>query len=409
MDMTSATRLQALAAGVALVLAGCSAGGVEGAPQLAQTTQATQTTLSGPASPLAQGLYGVDLSKGLVYVDPATAAATLIGPLGLTVGSAGADFDCDGTLWAFSSSGAQAMDLYTVNLATGAATVAKSFAVPGLSTNSGFEFGPDERTPFWRNGASLYTLDAAAGTVKLVGSGGGGGVSLTMPTSCDQFLAGDCSGADCRLARIDPATAAVTVIGSTGSIAFTSLAAAPDGSLYAHASGKLYRLDPTTGAPTLVGTMVLDDETPIQPVGMAYGPRGVCCRPLDRPLDCGAAGPTVATLWPPNHRLVEVGIQGLTDPGGAPVAVAVTGVRQDEPVNARGDGNTAPDAFLTGGAVKLRAERSGGGDGRVYHLDFTATSGSRSCQGSVQVCVPHDQGQGLACVDQGPLHDSTAP
>jgi hypothetical protein len=403
--MTSATRMHAVAAGVAVVMAGCSAGEGDQARQAPQTAQTTQTTISGPASSPAQGLYGVDLSRGLVYIDPATAAATVVGPLGLTVGSAGADFDCDGTLWAFSSTGAQAMELYTVDLATGAASVAKSFAVPGLSTTSGFEFGPDERTPFWRNGASLYTLDPVAGTVQLVGSGGGGGVSLTMPASCDQFLAGDCSGADCRLARLDPATAAVTVIGSTAGIAFSSLAAAPDGSLYAHSSGKLYRLDPASGAPTLVGTMVLADETPIQPVGMAYGPRGVCCRPLD----CGAAGPTVATLWPPNHRLVEVGIQGLADPGGAPVAVAVTGVRQDEPVNDRGDGNTAPDAFLGGGAAKLRAERSGGGDGRVYHLDFTATSGGRSCQGSVQVCVPHDQGQGAACVDQGPLHDSTVP
>jgi len=394
--MSSATRTCAMAAGLAVAMAGCSGGGGEKAPL---------TALAGPAAPSpAEGLYGIDLSAGLVYVDPATAAATVIGPLGLAVFSAGADFDCDGTMWAFSSVGAQTMDLYTVDLATGAASVAKSFAVPGLSTTSGFEYGPDETTPFWRNGASLYRLDPAAGTVHLVGPAGQG-VSLTMPASCDQFLGGDCSGDECTLARIDPATAAVTTIGPTGGIAFTSLAAAPDGRLYAHSNGSLYRLDPATGAPTLVGPILVGGESVFEPVGMAYGPHGVCCRPLD----CGAAAPTAATLWPPNHRLVEVGIQGLAAPGGAPVAVAVTGVRQDEPVNARGDGNTAPDAFLSGGTAGLRAERSGGGDGRVYHVDFTATSGGRSCQGSVQVCVPHDQGQGAACVDQGPLFDSTAP
>ncbi len=206
-------------------------------------------------------------------------------------------------------------------------------------------------------------------------------------------------------ARIDPASAALTTIGATGGIAFTSLEAAPDGSLYAHSNGSLFRLDPATGSPTLVGPIV-EGEAVFQPVGMAYGPHGVCYRPLD----CGAAAPAAATLWPPNHGLIEVGIQGVVDPGGSPVAVTVTGVRQDEPVNDRGDGNTAPDAVPAGGAVKLRAERSGGGDGRVYHVDFTAsTAGGRSCQGSVQVCVPHDQGQGAACVDQGPLHDSTAP
>lgn len=390
--MSSATRTWVVAAGLAVAAAGCSGGGGEKAP----------LTVAGPAP--AEGLYGVDLSLGLVYVDPSTAAATVVGPLGLQVGSAGADFDCDGTLWAFSQAGTANMDLYTVDLATGAATVVRSFAVPGLSTTSGFEFGPDEVTPYWRNGGSLYTLDQVAGTVHLVGSGGGG-VSLTMPASCDQFLAGDCGSEGCALARIDPATGAITTVGPTGSLQFTSLAAAPDGALYAHSGGFLYRLDPATGAPTPIGPILLGGEVPAYPVGMAYGPHGVCCRPLD----CGAARPTSATLWPPNHGLVEVGIQGLADPGGQAAQVAVTGVRQDEPVNGRGDGNAAPDAFLDGGTARLRAERSGLGDGRVYHVAFTATSGGRQCQGSVQVCVPHDQGQGATCVDQGPIFDSTVP
>jgi len=395
--MSIATMRHAVAVGLAVVVAGCSAGGGE------KATTTSRATLAGATPTPLEGLYGIDASMGLVYIDPLSAAATVIGPLGLPIGSAGADFDCDGTMWAFSSVGGQAMDLYTVDLATGAATLSKSFAVPGLSTNAGFEFGPDETTPFWRNGGSLYTLDPAAGTVHLVGTGGNG-VSLTMPASCDQFLAGDCDEA-CSLVRIDPATAEITPIGLTSEVAFTSLAAAPDGSLYGHSNGSLYSLDPATGAPTLIGRILVDSEFAVYPNGMAYGPHGVCCRSLD----CGGAQPTVATLWPPNHKLVEVGVQGLADAAGAPVAVTVTGVRQDEPVNDRGDGNTAPDAVLAGAAAELRAERAGGGDGRVYHLDFTATSGGRSCQGSVQVCVPHDQGAGAACVDQGPLHDSTVP
>lgn len=395
------TRTRAAAALAAILLAGCSGSG-ERAPLAA---------LAGPAAPSAapqagpaEGLYGIDTSLGLVYVDPATAAATVIGPLGFQVSTAGADFDCDGTLWAFSSVGNQRMDLYTLDLGTGAGTVVKSFSTPGLPTGSGFEFGPDEATPFWRNGPSLYTLDVAAGAVQLVGTAGQG-VSLTMPSSCDQFLGGDCSGEGCALARIDPATAAITPIGPTAGITFTSLAAAPDGTLYAHSSGILYRLDPATGEPTPVGPILVGGEAAAYPVGMAYGPHGVCCRPLD----CGAAEPTLATLWPPNHGLVEVGVQGVADPGGPPPAIAVTGVRQDEPVNDRGDGNTAPDAFLSGATAQVRAERSGLGDGRVYHLSFTATAGARSCQGSVTVCVPHDQGHGAACVDQGPLFDSTVP
>ena len=83
-------------------------------------------------------------------------------------------------------------------------------------------------------------------------------------------------------------------------------------------------------------------------------------------------------------------------------------VFQDEPTNELGDGNTCPDAGGMGtSTVRVRSERSGLRDGRVYHLQFTASdSGGATCQGEVTVCVPHDQGQGSACVDQGPLFNS---
>ena len=56
----------------------------------------------------------------------------------------------------------------------------------------------------------------------------------------------------------------------------------------------------------------------------------------------------------------------------------------------------------------VRAERDGNGDGRVYHISFTATGSSGSCTGSVTVGVPHDQGHG-GPVDQGALYNSTLP
>jgi len=61
-------------------------------------------------------------------------------------------------------------------------------------------------------------------------------------------------------------------------------------------------------------------------------------------------------------------------------------------------------------SVKLRSERLGNGDGRVYHVAFTASDGRGGrCSGTVTVCVPHDQGHGRACGDQGALVDSTGP
>jgi hypothetical protein len=107
--------------------------------------------------------------------------------------------------------------------------------------------------------------------------------------------------------------------------------------------------------------------------------------------------------------LVPSTVLGVTDPDGDPVTVSVVGVLQDEPVQGRGDGTTAPDAFLrANGSVALRAERSGAGDGRVYHVIFVADDGQGGmCTGMVQVCVPHDQGKnGRHCIDEGLLYNA---
>jgi hypothetical protein len=128
----------------------------------------------------------------------------------------------------------------------------------------------------------------------------------------------------------------------------------------------------------------------------------------NRPPDAGQARPSIATLWPPNHDLIAVNIQGVTDPDGDPVTIRVTRVMQDEATNDKGDGNMCPDASGVGtAAAQLRAERSGKGNGRVYTIFFEATDGrGGSTLGSVRVSVPHDQ-DGRA-LDDGPLIDATA-
>ena len=79
-------------------------------------------------------------------------------------------------------------------------------------------------------------------------------------------------------------------------------------------------------------------------------------------------------------------------------------VYQDEPVNGTGDGDSAPDAALLTSTqndkVLIRAERAGNGNGRVYHIDFTAFDGYETCSGSVQVAVPPSR-NGEA-IDDGP-------
>jgi len=130
--------------------------------------------------------------------------------------------------------------------------------------------------------------------------------------------------------------------------------------------------------------------------------------------DCSAAAASVDSLWPPNHKFAEIAITGVTDGDGDPISITIDSIFQDEPVNTVGDGNTAPDGAGVGtDAASVRAERSGTrklpGDGRVYHIEFTAEDGQAgACEGSVTVCVPHDRGNGGACVDGGALFDSTS-
>ena len=101
-----------------------------------------------------------------------------------------------------------------------------------------------------------------------------------------------------------------------------------------------------------------------------------------QPLPTPSVDASTSVLWPPNHQMVAV---ALTASDGFPVRV--TRVFQDEPVDERGDGAFQPDAAIDGDAVLLRAERSGRGDGRVYHL--LVATGARACENLswVEVCV----------------------
>lgn len=126
--------------------------------------------------------------------------------------------------------------------------------------------------------------------------------------------------------------------------------------------------------------------------------------PSGRPPVCSAATASPALLWPPNGKLLSIAIHGVTDPDGDPVSVTITSIRQDEPLSRKG----WPDGFGTGAStVQVRADRLGQGDGRVYHLAFTASDGrGGSCAGEVTVCVPHDAAR-RTCGDGGGIHDST--
>jgi hypothetical protein len=109
-------------------------------------------------------------------------------------------------------------------------------------------------------------------------------------------------------------------------------------------------------------------------------------------ITSATANPSV--LWPPNHKWVDVRLD-VDEEGGCSSASAVsfkvTRVTSNESVDGTGDGNTSPDWIITHDGVKLRAERSGNGSGRIYTVHFVGDDGT---EGAVHVVVPHDQGGG---------------
>jgi len=98
------------------------------------------------------------------------------------------------------------------------------------------------------------------------------------------------------------------------------------------------------------------------------------------------------SIWPPNHKMVSVRVQAhVTDTCGS-ATWKVISISSNEGGNAKGNGHTAPDWKITGDhTLKVRAERAGGGSGRVYTITIQATDlAGNTALGTVTVTVPHD-------------------
>jgi hypothetical protein len=133
------------------------------------------------------------------------------------------------------------------------------------------------------------------------------------------------------------------------------------------------------------------------------------CGPPPVAINCDGAALSQGVIWPPNHTMVPETIVGVTS-SMTPVTIMIESISQDEPVNALGSGNTAPDGSIVGGnTAYVRAERAGPGTGRIYFITFTAmdTGGNQCGPITLQANVPHDQGQGYTPVDTGQRYDST--
>ena len=109
-------------------------------------------------------------------------------------------------------------------------------------------------------------------------------------------------------------------------------------------------------------------------------------------------------LWPPNHKMVPITLTvNATDNCGPTITINLKSIIMNEGQETNtydpayddttGDGNTLNDIQVdANGNIYLRAERSGGGNGRVYKITYSATDASgNTSSAEATVTVPHDQ------------------
>ncbi|MEJ2195867.1 MAG: T9SS type A sorting domain-containing protein, partial [Ignavibacteriaceae bacterium] len=111
-------------------------------------------------------------------------------------------------------------------------------------------------------------------------------------------------------------------------------------------------------------------------------------------------GTEMLTLWPANHKYATINLSefdievadGCDDNIGFDDLLIIS-VGSDEEENGRGDGNKVDDMVLVNcQEVKLRKERSGKGNGRVYSINIAVTDNAgNTAIATCYVTVPHNK------------------
>jgi hypothetical protein len=163
--------------------------------------------------------------------------------------------------------------------------------------------------------------------------------------------------------------------------------------------GILYKVNPSGGPALQIGSGFNG------PVGLAFDPSGnlyvaefwanrvskVSALSLpprsNHAPDISAAAPSIASIWPPNNKMVPIAINGVTDPDGDAVTVTITGITNNETGSSDAEG-------IGTSTAQVKATRNGKGTGRVYTISFTADDGKGGVSsGSIAVTVAHDRGK----------------
>jgi len=124
---------------------------------------------------------------------------------------------------------------------------------------------------------------------------------------------------------------------------------------------------------------------------------------------------TPITLWAPNHKYVTVDVSDFVSSVSdncndtllaSDVIITMATSDEEEDANGGGDGNTLNDIVVAPDcqSVQLRAERQGGGNGRVYTIHLSVDDGNGNIGTETgQVTVPNSQ-NGNPAIDDGAVY-----
>ena len=121
-----------------------------------------------------------------------------------------------------------------------------------------------------------------------------------------------------------------------------------------------------------------------------------------------AVAATPSMLLQTNHTMVPVAVSASITDCDPSASCKIVSVTSNEPDDGLGDGDTANDWRITGErTLELRAERAGGGTGRIYTITIACTDAAGNTSTStLTVTVPHDSSTtaDAACAAAGRQH-----